>query len=124
MVHGNDVSLSGEDVALGYKQLQRVEQAWRTLKSGLWLRPVYHWTPQRIDAHVSIAVLALLLERVAEKECGRSWQCIRDRLKRIHLAQWSAGERDDWQVTKPSYEALKLLQELKIDPPPPIFQIG
>ena len=68
VVHGNDDTLSGEDMALGYKQLQRAEQAWRTLKSGLRLRPVYHWTPQRIDAHVPIAVPALLLERVAEKE--------------------------------------------------------
>jgi hypothetical protein len=28
------------DVALGYKQLHRVEEAWRSLKSGLRLRPV------------------------------------------------------------------------------------
>ena len=67
VVHGNDDSLSGEDMVLGCKQLQRVEQAWRTLKSGLRLRPVYHWAPQRIHAHVSLAVLALLLERVAER---------------------------------------------------------
>ena len=65
VVHGNDDSLSGEDMALGYKQLQRVEQAWRSLKSGLGLRPLYHRVPHRIHAHVSITVLALLLERVA-----------------------------------------------------------
>ena len=29
VVHGNDDSLSAEDLALGYKQLQRVEEAWR-----------------------------------------------------------------------------------------------
>ena len=32
--HGNDDSLSGEDMALRNKQLQRVEQAWRSVKSG------------------------------------------------------------------------------------------
>ena len=43
VVHSNDDSLTPADFALGYKQLQRVEEAWRTLKSGLRLRPVYHW---------------------------------------------------------------------------------
>lgn len=41
VVHSNDDTLSAEDMALGYKQLQRVEEAWRTLKSGIRLRPVY-----------------------------------------------------------------------------------
>src|SRR5215510_2180918 len=35
VVHSNDDSLTPADLALGYKQLQRVEEAWRTLKSGL-----------------------------------------------------------------------------------------
>lgn len=52
VVHSNDDTLSTEDMALGYKQLQRAEKAWRQLKSGLKLRPVYHWAPHRIHAHV------------------------------------------------------------------------
>ena len=66
VVHSNDDTLKAADMALGYKQLQRVEQAWRELKSGLRLRPVFHWAPHRIHAHVAITVLSLLLERVAE----------------------------------------------------------
>lgn len=70
LVNGNDDTLGGEDLALGYKQLQRVEQAWRSLNGGLRLRLVYHRAPQRIRAHVTITVLALLLERMAEQACG------------------------------------------------------
>ena len=40
VVHSNDDTLSAEDMALGYKQLQRVEEAWRRMKTGLRLRPV------------------------------------------------------------------------------------
>ena len=29
VVHSNDDTLSAEDMALGYKQLQRVEETWR-----------------------------------------------------------------------------------------------
>ncbi|MDO8369797.1 MAG: hypothetical protein Q7S71_03665 [Candidatus Nitrotoga sp.] len=47
MVHSNDDTLTAEDMALGYsyKQQQRVEEAWRTTKSGLKMRPVFHWAP-------------------------------------------------------------------------------
>ena len=48
-------TLSAADMALGYKQLQRVEQAWRDMKSGLKLRPVFHWAVHRIHAHVRIS---------------------------------------------------------------------
>ncbi len=54
VVHSNDDTLSTEDMALGYEQLMRVEQAWRDLKSVLRMRPVYHWAPHRIHAHVSL----------------------------------------------------------------------
>ena len=74
VVYSNDDSPSAADMALGYQQLQRVEQAWRRLTSGLRLRPVYHWTPQRMRAHISLTVLALLLERVAEQSCTDTWR--------------------------------------------------
>jgi transposase len=86
VVHSNDDTLTAADMALGYKQLQRVEEAWRTLKSGLRLRPVFHWAPHRIHAHVALTVLSLLLERTAEHACEDTWRNIRDDLKRIQRA--------------------------------------
>lgn len=117
VVHSNDDSLSAEDMALGYKQLQRVEEAWRTLKSGLHMRPVYHWAPHRICAHISLSVLALVLERVAENACHDTWRNIRDELKQIKLAQLSSPNGMVWQVTEPRQKAAKLLKLLKIDKP-------
>jgi hypothetical protein len=42
-VHVNDDTLTPEDMALGYKQMIRVAQAWRDKKSTLDMRPVFHW---------------------------------------------------------------------------------
>ena len=124
VVHSNDDTLSAADLALGYKQLQRVEIAWRSLKSGLKLRPVFHWAPHRIHAHVALTVLALLLERVAEQACGDSWRNIRDDLRRIKLAQLSSPNGAVWQVTEPASDALKRLKSLKIHKPPPILHLA
>ncbi len=44
--------------------------------SGLRMRPVFHWRPWRIQAHVTISVLALLLERVAEIRANDTWRNI------------------------------------------------
>jgi hypothetical protein len=123
VVHSNDDTLSAEDLALGYKQLQRVEEAWRTLKSGLRLRPVYHHAPHRIHAHVFLTVLALLLERVAEQACEDTWRNIRDDLKRIKLAQLLSPNGTVWQVTEPTPDAANRLTSLKIKKPPPILHL-
>lgn len=121
IVHSNDDTLSAADMALGYKQLQRVELAWRQLKSGLKLRPVYHWAPHRIHAHVALTVLALLLERMAEIGCADTWRNIRDDLSQIKLAQLSSPNGTVWQVTEPDSRAGKRLKSLEINNPPPIL---
>ncbi|MEE8250231.1 MAG: IS1634 family transposase [Gemmatimonadales bacterium] len=124
VVHSNDDTLNAEDIALGYKQLQRVEEAWRSLKSGLKLRPVYHWAPHRIHAHVALTVLALLLERVAEHACGDTWRNFRNDLKQIKLAQLLSPNGTVWQVTEPGPRAAKRLKSLQINNPPPLLQVA
>ena len=124
VVYSNDDSLSAADMALGYKQLQRVEQAWRRLKSGLRLRPVYHWTPQRIRAHISLTVLALLLERVAEQSCTDTWRNIQADLREIKLSQLLGPNGTVWQVSEPQAASRKRLKMLGIKAPSPIFSLS
>lgn len=80
-----DDSLSAEDVALWSKQLMEVERAFRTLKATLDLRPVHHRREDRIESHVLLCRLALLLVwvifRCAEGQTG--WSAILDE-KRSH----------------------------------------
>lgn len=79
----------------------RVEQARRQLKSGLRMRPVFHWPPHRIHAHIFLTVISLLLERLAERACGDTWRNIRDDPKQIKLARLSGPDGTLWQVTEP-----------------------
>ncbi len=123
VVHSNDDTLTAEDMALGYKQQQRVEEAWRTMKGGLRMRPVFHRAPHRIHAHIAITVLSLLLERVIEHACQDTWRNVRDDLKRIQLAQLSSPNGTVWQVTEPTAEAANRLKALKIKPPQAILRL-
>jgi len=55
-------ALSPEEVATAYKELWRIEAAFRDLKSGLEIRPMYHWTPPRVRGHIGVCFLALVVE--------------------------------------------------------------
>lgn len=118
IVHSNDDSLTPEDMALGYKQLLRAEAAWRTLKSGLGMRPVHHHLEHRIRAHVAIAVLGLLIERLAEHACGDTWRNIRDDLRLMKVVELSGPDGAVRQTTEPNARVLKRLKSLDIDRPP------
>ena len=123
VVHSNDDTLTPEDLALGYKQLAQVERAWRLLKSGLRIRPIFHWAPHRISAHVSLTMVGLLLERIAETACGDTWRNIRDDLRQIKLAQFLTPQGELWQVTEPLPAAANRLKQLKIPAPPPVLKV-
>jgi transposase len=110
-------TLSAEDIALGYKQLLDVERAFRTLKSSLDLRPVYHSKDERIRAHVLICWLALMLVRIAEVETGLSWDRIRNEMDRQHLGEFFGASGRILQRTELSSAQRNILKNLKIKPP-------
>jgi hypothetical protein len=120
----NDHSLSAEDVALGYKQLLRVEESFRRLKHGIDIRPVHHRTPERIQAHVFACVLALLIERVAELRTGRRWEEIRREVARLKMVAYEGSGGRVLQTTELTSEQRKLLQAMKIEPPKLVHQVG
>jgi transposase len=66
-----DTTLSSEEVIRQYKGLQEVERCFRTLKSSLDIRPVYHWKERRIRAHIFLCVMALQVERVLKQRLRR-----------------------------------------------------
>jgi transposase len=124
VVTSNDDTLTSEDLALGYKQLLRVEACWRQLKSGLKMRPVFHYRPWRIQAHVGIAVLALLIERVAEIRTGETWRNLAASLEKIQVVEYDRGEARIQQTTDVRPEAVELLRKLRVASPPKLHSIA
>lgn len=64
--------LDTDQAALAYKELWRVERAFRGLKSTLDLRPVYHWKEIRVRGHVMVCFLALVLESALQRSLKNS----------------------------------------------------
>ncbi len=88
VVETNDDTISLEDAACGYKGLMVIERCFRSLKrTQIKMMPMYHWASRRIEAHVKICVLALMIERVAELECGLPWHRIRRSLDKLQVTK-------------------------------------
>lgn len=67
IIKTNSQSLSPQAIALGYKSLWEVENAFREVKDFLKVRPIYHHNAERVKGHIFVCFLAYLLEKLMEK---------------------------------------------------------
>lgn len=67
----SNMALSARDLALKYKQLWQVEAIFRTMKSQLATRPIYHKCDDTIRGHVFCTFLALLMRKELEQRLER-----------------------------------------------------
>lgn len=54
-------------IVTAYRQLLNVESRFRVLKDFLHLRPVRHWTEQRVRGHVAVCIYAAIIETLINK---------------------------------------------------------
>jgi transposase len=121
----NDDSLNTADAACAYKGLTVIERCFRMLKSTqLKLDPVYHWLPRRIEAHVKLCVMALLIERVAELACEQPWSRIRPVLARLQATEVHTSSHLFFKRNEASPELRKVLKKLAIPLPNSILSIS
>jgi transposase len=62
----NNSTLSNEELIHQYSNLWQVEESFRITKHDLKIRPIYHWKPHRIKAHLAISFMAYSLVRHLE----------------------------------------------------------
>ncbi len=90
-----NTELATAEVALQYKKLWMVEQWFRTCKSVLETRPIFHHRDETIRGHVFCSFLALVLrQELQSRLAARGWRfewadIMRDleRVQRMHVSQ-------------------------------------
>jgi hypothetical protein len=121
----NDDTLSAEDVALGYKGAWIIESCFRRMKqTGLEVRPMFHWTPRRIEAHVKLCVLALQMQRAAEIRCALPWSRIAHELGAMKAVRYHTAGRTIVQRTKIADSVGGILKRLGVSMPKQILSVS
>jgi len=118
LLETTDQTSSPEEVVKRYKELAEIERGWRALKSTLELRPVYHWSEERIRAHVFMCVLALQVERwMRKKLAGMSVPSAIRQLRRIKMVEITEGNTRRALPTRLTTEQKEILRKLGVPAP-------
>src|SRR5436190_18008069 len=130
-------NLTAEDPAVlwtRYVQLTQIESGFRSLKSELGVRPIYHQLEHRADAHVLIAFLAYCLQvtlknRLLIHAPGLTPTAVMEKLATIQMVEvWIPMLDGRWLMlprhTQPEKDVQAMLDQLQIklpsQPPPRI----
>ena len=119
---------STAQVVMAYRRLLDIERRFRVLKDFLHLRPVFHWTEDRVRGHVAICVYAAVIEalmaadlRVADvrdpdldDQHLTPARALRE-LARIRAVAIEAGERRIDLVTRRSSLQSRVLDAFAVD---------
>jgi hypothetical protein len=124
----SEQDLDVSDAVAMYKDLTDVEQGFRQLKDVLALRPIYHQIENRFRAHIFVAALALLVQRLLDRRLegaavdlspARAMQA----LSTVRLVTFRLGSQPERRgISGGSPEARRVLKALKLvdlHPPSP-----
>jgi transposase len=120
--------LSVLDAVAIYKELSDLERGFCQLKDVLAMRPIYHQIEPRVKAHIFVAALALLIQRLLGRrlqEAGIDFSAERamEALETIRLVRFRLGAETERQgVSGGCPDARRVLKALKVSelkPPTP-----
>ena len=127
-LRSNELEWDAEKLWRTYTMLTDLESVFRSLKSELGLRPVYHSTEERVEGHLFITVLAyqcVQLLRVQLKRAGLDsrWTTLRDTLAVQQRVTTSFQQRDGCtlnvrKATVAEPDLLKIYRAIGVTPAP------
>lgn len=124
----NEMTWDGEQLWRTYMMLTDLEAVFRSFKSELGLRPIFHHKAGRADAHLFITVLAyqlvqLIRRRLAAQGIHDSWALLRERLN-AQVRVTASFRRPDGRAlhvrkaTQAEPEQAVIYQALALNPSP------
>jgi len=128
-IQTSEQNLDVESILDAYHTLWRIEESFRIMKSTLEVRPIFHWTPNRIKGHFVICFLSFLLERTLEFKLHENQiQATPDKIREaINAMQFAAIEFNEQKLfvkTKGTELGSKILRTLRIQPPKNVTSIA
>jgi len=127
LIQTDQTELTPEEAVAHYKELNEVERGFHALKDPIGMRPIWHRVERRVRAHIFVAALAFLIERMLEralKDAGvdLSAEAARAALQTVRHVSFRVQGQHRTGVTPGSTRARQVLKALKLSntrPPTP-----
>ena len=121
--------LQAVEVMRAYRQLLKIEESFRVMKTTLRARPVFVWTPERIKGHFMMCFLAFVLERELEyrlnkRNIDNSPESIKSALRSMQVSQLSIENEIFYLKGKHKTLAAEIFDMMKMKQPVNISDDG
>jgi transposase len=121
-IRTNNTTLSQQEIYDQYRQLWKIEDCFRVMKSHLKIRPVYHWKPSRVTGHLVLCFLAFVFERHLEIELRKqklqtSPAKIREAISQMQASLVEVNQREYLMRSNLDTSAKQVLKTLNITVP-------
>lgn len=104
-LHGvitNNPNMDPKQIIEQYRGLWQVEETFRISKNDMKMRPIFHWTPGRIKAHIALCYMALCCIRTLEYRVRIQYKKLSPKEILYHISRLEASVWLD-QSTKKEY---------------------
>jgi transposase len=128
-IQTSEKNMKPEEILEAYHTLWKIEESFRIMKSTLEVRPIFHWTENRIKGHFVICFLAFLLERKLEYELNKagiidaSSEKIREAINKLEFAEIELKGMKYYIKTKGTELSNKILKVMHIQPPKTVLAV-
>ena len=119
----NAEGISPEVALEKYKDLYKVEHSFRTFKSYLEARPMFHWTDTRIEGHLVMCYIAFCLNSYLQSRLqeGYSENVIRRALSKMELSKIQRQDQISWLRSAMTTEGENIIKSLNLKQLPDVL---
>jgi len=119
VIKTSNMTLSSTELIEAYKNLSKVESAFKNIKSFIKIRPMFHREENRIRGHAFVCVLAYYLQKIIDiklKKNLKEYSAIRaiEELGQIKMIKNRIGETVFYQSVQPKKEHNRILDACEV----------
>ena len=121
-IQTSEKDMNVSDILDSYHTLWKIEESFRIMKNTLEVRPIFHWTEERIKGHFVVCFLSFLLERKLENQLinegitEASPEKTREALNSLEFAEVELNNNKYYIKTKGTDLSNKILKTMHIQP--------
>ena len=121
-IQTSEKNLAPREIIDAYHTLWKIEESFRIMKSTLEVRPIFHWTEDRIRGHFVVCFLAFLMERrmellLSKHEVAATPLKIREALNDMMITRITLDDTVFYVKSKTPSLGSQILRLLRVKPP-------
>jgi len=127
LIQTDQPELTPQDAVAHYKELNEVERGFHALKDPIGMRPIWHHSERRVRAHIFVAALAFLLDRMLERalrdakvnlSSTAAWRAL-ETIRHVHFRVNGQAKTGVTQGSAHARQVLRALDPSDMRPPTP-----